>query len=333
MANTLVLRTNDEALYRTVNSLEDLFIYKVWVEPALRDNVVITFLEGRSGSGKSTAMVALEMHVERIFQKYTGITYPYDVVKQNVFVPQEYHRKLEWWTNHPAITMGVDELRFLLPKHQWSSMLTQSIGEINETIRAIKSENMKRLTGIRYGGVIFYNSQNLTDIVKDTRKTIDVDIILKRPSDRVFFKAYTFWFERKDVEHVTLRQKRLDFEFDGITIKVGGSSRIATPPAEVMNQFIKHSVEAKGEIFRRKRDKIMRELEKQLGLSVSLEEQLRNEEIWNMVLKLVHSRKGKIYWTKEARGIVMKMFNITQSRFYKDFVPAFEKIAKEKGLI
>jgi len=333
MSKVLTLRTTDERLFNTVNSLEDLFIYKVWIEPVLRDKVVVTFIEGKSGSGKSTAMVALEMHIERIFQKYTGIRYPYDVIKQNVFVPQEYHRKLEWWTQSPAVVMGVDELRFLLPKNQWASLLSQSIGEINETIRALKSENMAKKHGLRYGGVIIYNSQTLTDVVKDTRKTIDVDIILERPSDRVFLKAYTFWVERKDIEHLSIKQKRLEFDFDHVTFRIASSSQIKPPPADVMNLFIKHSVEAKGEIFRRKRDKIIRELERQLGAAISIEEQLRNDEIWNMVMKLAHSRKGKIYWTKESRGIIMKMFNLSQSRFYKDFVPAFEKVAKEKGLM
>jgi len=323
---------SDAHLFDKLNTLEDWFIYKTFVEPALDKKVVIAFVEGKSGSGKSTAMVTLEMWIERVFQLVTGLMYKYDVVKQNIFVPQEYHTKIEQWTKNPYLTIGVDELRFLMPKAAWRSLLVQSVNEINETIRAIKVENMKKLTGIPYGGVIIYNSQSLTDVVKDTRKTVDVDLVLNR-TKVVRVRAYTFWHDRSDIERIKLRQERLKFEVGDLVIKVSTDTVVSPPPAAVMHEFTKHSIEAKGEIFQRKREKILRELEKELGIHVSIKEQLQQPEIWDMVMSLVRSRKGKIYWTSDAKKVIMKMFGLTRNRFYKEFVPAFEEIAKEKGLM
>jgi len=314
-----------------LNSFEELFIYEKMVKPALQDKITIVFVEGKSGSGKSSAMVLLQLYTEMVFQRITGIRYKYDVINQNVFTPQEYYHKLKWWIENPHLTFGVDELRFLLPKHKWQSLIVQSIGEINETIRAVKSENMKKLTGQRYAGVIFYNSQSLTDVTKDVRKTVDIDIYLTR-EEVVKARIYEFWSERYNIEKPVLRPRKVVLKIGRLKLTPSPESMLSRPPSFIFKKFLKASVEAKAAIFRKKREKIIKELEKEYG-AVTLEEELKNEKIWDMIMRMAKYRKGKVVFSKEHKEIIKKMFDLTEKDFKKKFVPLFIKMAKERGLL
>lgn len=328
---TITITTTDPN-HPLLSNFEELFIYETMVKPALQDKIVIVFIEGKSGSGKSSAMVMLELYAEMVFQKITGIKYKYDVVQQNVFTPQQYYKKLKWWVESPALTFGVDELRFLLPKNKWQSLIVQSISEINETIRAVKSENMKKLTGIRYGGVIFYNSQSLTDVSKDVRKTVDMDILLHR-AEHVRARIYEFWTERYNIERPILRPRRLRIQIARNMVLIPSTETVfSRPPKIIFRKFLKASVEAKAAIFRRKREKIIKEIEKEYG-HITIEDELRNDEIWHMVSRMAKYRKGRVVFSKEAKLIIRKMFDLSEYDFRNKFVPTFVKIAKERGLL
>lgn len=328
---TLTVTTTDPN-HMKLSNFEELFIYETMVKPALQDRIPIVFVEGKSGTGKSSAMVLLQLYAEMVFRKVTGITYRYDVIQQNVFTPQEYYPKLKWWIEHPNLTFGVDELRFLLPKHKWQSLIVQSIGEVNETIRAVKSDSMEKLTGVRYAGIIFYNSQSLTDVSKDVRKTVDIDIILNR-EDIVRARIYEFWTERYNIERPIMRPRKIQIRIGhNLILTPSNASMFSRPPQCIFRKFMKASVEAKAAIFRKKREKIVKELEKEFG-SVSLEDELQNEEIWNMVSRMAKYRKGRVVFSKEAKLILRKMFGLSEYDFRKKFVPAFVELAKKRGLI
>lgn len=329
---TLPVATGDPN-HAKLSSFEEIFIYETFIKPTLQDKIVIVFLEGKSGSGKSSAMVLLQLYAEMIFQKITGVKSQYDVVRQNVFTPQQYYEKLRNWVESPSLTFGVDELRFLLPKAKWQSLIAQSIGEINETIRAVKSENMKKQTGIRCGGIIFYNSQSITDVTKDVRKTVDVDIVLERDS-RVTARIYEFWTERFNIERPIFHPRKYRVRLGrNLVLYPSSETTFSRAPMIIFNRFIKASVEAKAAIFRKKREKIIKELEKEFGPKMSFEDELKNDEIWNMISRMAKYRKGKITFSKETKLIIRKMFGLGEQDFRKRFVPAFIEMAKERGLL
>ena len=325
----LCLDTDDEKIFRAIDSIEDLFIYQTIIKPALQRKIVILFVEGQSGEGKSMTCLSLAWRIEELFKRIRGLNYEYDPIKQVVYVPLEYNEKVEAWLKEPYLTLMIDELRFLLPKQKWYSLLNQSLAEANATLRAIKVENCG------YGGVLIYNSQDIGDITKDARKTINFDIHVRRDDySRVFLRFYEFWYDRSNVEKPIMRLRRVAMEYGGHIFLVSTASTITLPPTPIRRTFEEYSVEAKSKILKRKREIILKELKRELGFIRDFKEELQIDEIFEMVRNLASfSKKRGIYFTKQNREIICKMFDITPAEFRKQFLPAFEEECKRRGLI
>ncbi len=320
------IEIKDKRVFDAIETLEDLILYKAFIEPIFNDRIIIVFVEGKSGEGKSMTCLSLAQRLENLFSRIMNIAINYNVIKQVIYTPAEYSKKVDLWTKSKYITLVIEELRQLVSAHRWYTLLSQSIAEANATLRAIKVENCG------YGGILIYNSQDLGDIVKDVRKTIHYDIILER-KHQVQMHIYTFWNDRSNVEKPILRLKRLELPFGDYTFKIS-TSIITMPSTEVKQEFIKHSIETKSKILKRKREIILREIKRELGEIRDFTQELQVDEIFEMVKNLASfSKRRGVYFTTQNAQIIMKMFDLSKSEFKKEFLPRFIEEVKRRGLI
>ena len=283
-------------------------------------------IEGKTGSGKSMASIALAERIEEVLSKVTKRNIEFDVEKQVIYVPTEYSDKLDEWTKGKYASLVVDELRFLVPKAKWQSLLNQSIAETNAVIRSVKIKNSG------YGGVIIYNTQDISDITKDVRKTINYDITMSRRSKRPHAYVYRFWLDKSNIEKPTLRVKKVDFSVGGIRFKIDKFIPVL-PSTPVRKRYEEISVEAKSRILRRKRETILNELRKEMGNTSTIQTELENDQLFEMIKDLAIWKKGKVTFTPEKKKIIMKIFSISRKEFRNDFMPALIEVAKKRGLM
>lgn len=320
------IEIKDKRIFDAITSLEDLFLYKAFIEPILKDRIIIVFIEGKTGEGKSMTCLSLAERLENLFSRIINTNTTYNVINQVIYTPTEYSKKIDSWTKNKYITLVIDELRQLVSARRWYTLLSQSIAEANATLRAIKVKNCG------YGGILIYNSQDLGDIVKDVRKTIHYDIILER-KEQVQMHIYSFWNDRSNVEKPILRLKRLELPFGDYIFRIS-TSIITMPSTEVKREFIKYSIEAKSKILKRKREIILREIKRELGEIRDFKQELQIDEIFEMVKNLASFSKRKgVYFTTQNMQIIMKMFDLTKPEFKKEFLPCFIEEVKKRGLI
>lgn len=320
-----VLKTSDENILK-LDNLNEIMLYKLFLKPILEHKIVTVLIEGRTGSGKSMMSLALAERLEKIFSKIRGKNNSFDPIKQVVYVPTQYGDKLDMWVSNPYVTVIVDELRFLVPKQKWQSLLNQSIAEVNAVIRDVKIKNNG------YGGIIIYNTQDISDISKDVRKTIDYDITIERRSRYPRVHIYNFWLDKNNIEKPILRHKKASFKISQFNFKIDKLIPVM-PSTEVKRTFIKESVEAKTQILKRKRDAILNELRAELGNVEGLSEELKNDQVFEMVKGLAKWRKDKVTFSKEKADILKKMFSLSHKQFKQNFIPIFEEEARRRGLI
>jgi len=320
----LVLETSDEKLLK-LDKIEDAIFYRLFIEPIFKENIITILVEGQSGSGKSMFSLWLANKIEQIFKKVTGKYYDFDVDKQVIYIPQQYDYKLNEWVKSPYVTLVLDELRFLLPKNKWQSLLNQSIAETNAVIRAVKVKHSK------HGGVIIYNTQDISDISKDARKTIFFDFQIKRLKKGVKVQPLQFWLDKKNVEKPMLRFKRVHVWIGGYRFQLS-TLYPPLPPVYIRKKFKELSVKYKLKILEQKRKIIMREISREYHED-NFKEQLADDNFFEMIKNLAKFRKNKIVFSQENKEILCRLLNITRSQFRKEFIPAFEEEAKRRGLI
>jgi len=326
MKQILEIEVSDENLLK-LDSLEEIFLYKVFLEPVFKKKIVITFIEGQSGEGKSMTSLALAEHLEILFHKLTGKNKPYfDPIQQVVYTPREYPAKIDAWTKSPYLTLVVDELRFLVPKEKWSSLLSQSIAEANATLRAVK------IAYCKYPGIIIYNSQDIGDVTKSVRKTITYDIKVQR-WELVEGRVYVFWTDMSNVEKPVLRPKRLEFSLGDVTFKLN-HFKMPLPSKRVEKTFVEVSADAKAKILMKRRERILKEIKRELGEVKDFREELKNDEIFELIKGMASfSKRRGVYFTKTNMLAICKMYDLTKKEFRKQFLPAFIEEAKKRGLI
>jgi hypothetical protein len=314
-----------QEIYKKFDHLTDIFFYKSIIEPILNKKMVILFLEGQTGEGKSLTCISLAEHLEDLFCQVRGTNWQFDAVNQVIYEPREYNKKIEWWLENPQICLVIDELRQLVSQQKWYSLLNQSISEANATYRSLKEKKFG------YGGVFIYNSQDIGDITKSVRKTINYDVRLNRDQEvRTFW--YEFWWERTNVEKPILRYKRANIKL-GDKIIVPDEIIIPLPSLKNKHIFENLSVEAKSRILKRKREIILREISKEIGEPYALKQQLMQDKMFEMVKNLARFKKDKISFTKPSQAIICNLFNIEPSKFKTEFYNTFLEVCKERGLL
>lgn len=276
----------------------------------------IIFIEGKSGEGKTVASVKLIEVIRGFVEQQLNETL--DIEKQYVYTPFEYPDKLEWILKSPEAkdkhVLVFGEARNLVKAKTWFSVINQSIGDINAMSRGIKPL------------IFIVISQNIKDIEKDTRFTIDYQVKCSRVIGQNSKIRWYRVFMTDNIENPRLRKRRvtgtiiLDGKSYKITLK---TITVTMPNKELMEQVDSLDREHKLKIIMKKLDKMRKVLRKELPRGTRLEEIADNIIKEQGALNLV-IRRGK-GGTMKVRREIQKVYDFSEQDF-RDF----EKILREK---
>lgn len=233
-------------------------LYVMYIKRLKAKKPAITFLCGDSGEGKSMGYLRLcELMLE--IQGLKLCDYMSDV---NVYVPLEYPQKIRRLLHEKELKgipfIAMHEAREVVKAKMWQSFLTQAVADINAMSRSIK-----RLA-------IFIISQFIRDITPDMRYTINYYMKISRPigmKSRLYW--YIFYKDDRDPDKPKLRKRKLS----GTLIYPNGRHKrfkpkyieLSMPSHEVVKIFEEKDREAKTDIINRKIDKLIKEMEQELG--------------------------------------------------------------------
>lgn len=279
-------------------------------------------MTGDSGEGKSYTTAEV---VDGLY-KDMGLDFAEKLDALTCFTPLEYSKKFKAFLHDkelkPYPIFWVDEGREVVKAKMWSSFINQTISDVNAMARGVKNF------------IIFWVTQDIGDITKDVRKTIQFYGECSRPKDqktRLFL--YRVWKDTRDIENVKLRKRMLR----GI-MRDGGTSRkfipkfrIFYPRKEIINPYEKIQKERKARITLRKLEKLQQRLEKETfgQLDEKIDSMLKhyseNPDALNLIL---YKKKGKIYVKSDAK----KMHELTDEE-YKEFGKRIKQELKKGGML
>lgn len=144
-------------------------IYATILKRIIHKKPTITHISGKSGEGKSLTVLYI-MDILLKMQRISIKDYMDDI---NIYKQSEYPSKLRKLMESPILNkvncMAVHEGREAMEANEWYSTFNRNVAHVNALSRAIK-----RLA-------IFIVSQDLKDITKNVRRTLDYQIKLYRP--------------------------------------------------------------------------------------------------------------------------------------------------------
>lgn len=242
-----------------------------------------------------------------------------------VYTPLEYTRKLDRLLFDKELrkvhTLMIDEGRELIKSKLWYDFVRQAIADVNAMHRQIKPL------------VVLIVSQDITDILKDVRRTLTFYGQCMRPlSGGVHFTLYRLWKDERDLENVKLRKRKLR----GHIIKDGrkvvftvNKFKVKAPRKEIIEKYEKLSFERKSKIIRGKLETLLKQIEKEIGHQFDKVEQLvtyysEHPELLNIILE---RKRNKIRVKKEFKN----MHDLTATEV-KEFEKRLLERLAEKGL-
>jgi len=307
------------------NDILKALFYKSLYDKAKEEKMLIIIIIGKSGVGKSYFMYKLVKELSLYASLFDGNKYDFNLDKSFIFTPLEYPKKIENFIEDKSLfAIGIDEMRFLVSGKSWQTFLNRAIADANATYRQIKKDNCG------FGGAVIFNTQYPTDVDRDVRRTIDLLIEIKKTKTsreaRAYYYEYNVHFEK-------FFKKRYTIEIDDTEIDVNPMIIGKAGYVEELKQFDKKMVDAKVKIMKRKMEAIMQEIKREFG-EASFEEVLKVDETFEMIKNLASFSEGKgVYFTKEKKEIIKRLFNLTEEEFRNKFIPAFENEVKRRGLI
>lgn len=273
---------------------------------------------GGSGEGKS---ISAGIKLQETLLKLQGVNdiSPY-FEGMNVYTPLEYPSKINailfdsFFKDINVFT--IHEARQLVKSHTWQSFLTQSVADINATSRQVK-----RL-------ITIFISQSMSDIARDVRKTLDYMIVMKRPrGKRPRMKIKVLWLDERDPEKPQLRTRNLS----GLIIDKYGRYmqfsptffEISPPSKNLIEIFEEQDRKAKGDIIKKKMDKMIQLVQKELGVSDDRVSMLVDYYTKDFSTLALIGKKNKNGWKVSAS--MQKVLNLSDDDF-----KIFEKRINEK---
>jgi len=298
-------------------------IYSIWVKRLKARKPCVIFIGGDSGEGKSLASLLLQEEVMGL----QGL----DVIKHiddiNVNIPIEYPKKLDNLLFNQELKkvniITIHEAREVMKAKLWYSFLNQSISDINAMSRSVK-----RL-------MIIVISQFIRDIDPSVRYTLNYYCMVRRPKQkpaRLYINV--LWKDDRDLEKPKLRKRKLS----GYLIHPNGRRQrfvpeyfeLRKPRKETVEIFEKRDREAKENIIRKKIDKLVKEMEQDMGKE--------NKKIDTMVDWYIErpdslTQIGKTYRGKwKLKPDTVKMHDMTDFEA-KQFEQKLNDRLKEAGVI
>lgn len=241
---------------------EDLFeriMYSVFVRRLKANKPAVVFIGGDSGEGKSYS----GLRFQEIFLRVQNLAIKKYLEDINVFTPLEYPKKLEKLLFDKKLKkvniICIHEAREVIKAKRWQSFLTQAIADINAMSRTIK-----RLC-------IIIISQFIRDITNDMRYTLSHYCIVRRPRGQLArLYIWVLWKDDRDLQKPMLRKRKLA----GYLKYPNGKYRkfipqyfeLRRPEKAVRDVFDEADKKSKSMIIRRKMEKLINEMEADVGI-------------------------------------------------------------------
>lgn len=290
----------------SVDVLSKKVLYALTVHRLKRKKPSVWFVWGDSGEGKSFSGLNLEDFILECFE-LDLVNYVDDI---NVYTPIEYPKKINALLNEKRLknvhVINVHEARELVRASLWSNFLVQAIGDINAMSRSIKPL------------CIIITSQFIKDIANKIRYTINYYAESYRPMNSGKAKLYisVLWKDDRDIERANLKKRSLK----GKVIYPNGRYRIwrpkyltlPLPRREVFKKFQESDLSAKKILLARKIKKLVREMEKELGVDENqkietiVDYYTKNEDLLST---LGHRTKKGFSFNKD----ITKMFDLSKA--------------------
>lgn len=239
-------------------SLTRKILFSIIIKRIKAKKPTVMFIGGDSGEGKTLTSVRLQ----EILLDIQGLDIMDYLDDMNVFTPLQYPKKLDALLFDKRLKKAniitIHEAREVVKAKLWYSFLNQSISDINAMSRSIK-----RL-------VILILSQFIRDIDPSIRYTLTYYCIVRRPKGkRARLYLNVLWKDDRDLEKPKLRKRKLSGYLkypDGrLRRYVPSYLELKKPRKELVEIIEKKDREAKIGIIRKKIDKLIKEMESDIG--------------------------------------------------------------------
>lgn len=246
----------------SVDTNEDIvrrILYNVFVKRIKSNKPCVMFIGGESGEGKSTTA----LRFEQLLLEIQGLDVKDYIDEINVYTPLQYPQKIDKLLYDKALKkvniIAVHEARNVVKAKTWQSFLPQAIADVNAMSRSMKPM------------FFFIISQFIRDITTDIRYTLNFYMTVSRPvGHKARLYIYKMWKDDRDLEKPKLRRSKLR----GYLILPNGKRKryspeyleVNMPPRELVKRFEELDMQAKSSIIRHKLDKLMKEMQLEVGM-------------------------------------------------------------------
>lgn len=249
---------------------EDLFkriLYSIYIRRLKNKKMVITFMGGDSGEGKSSAAVSIIDYLMEI--QGADITPMFEVA--NIYTPLEYPEKINKILHNKEYkklnVLAMHEARNVIKSTHWHTFQSQAVADVNAQVRQVKPLAM------------FIISQFIRDITKDVRYTLNYYMTVSRPTGKpARLKINVVWKDDRDLENPKIRRRKLQ----GYLIVNGRYRRyipeyfeLPRPRKHLDELFTTQDYDAKKQIIGRKLEDLLNEIKAEIGTE--------SEKLKNMV--------------------------------------------------
>lgn len=238
----------------TIKIIDDI------INGRLRENKpVIMYYGGDSGEGKSYSVLKIQ-EVLLALKNLSAAQFCRDI---NVTTPAQYREKLNsilFEESHKEINMiAMHEAREVVNAKLWRGFVSQAVAHVNAMSRSIKPL------------CIMIVSQFIRDITTDIRYTLTYYCIAHRPrGQNTRLEIFTIYKDDSDLEKPKIKKRRMC----GYIVYPNGRKRfyqpryltLTLPSVEMRNIFDDMDTKSKAEIIKRKLDKLMKEINEDMGI-------------------------------------------------------------------
>lgn len=284
---------------------------------------VVCFVGGMSGDGKSWTTLA----IQDALMQMQGIDIAPYINQINVYHPLQYPEKKKNILFSKELKkiniMALHEGRLVIRAKHWQSFQAQAVADINALSRSVK-----RLC-------VMLVSQNISDITKDVRRTLNFYMTCSRYNQsgaKVHLRISKVYFDDRDIEQVHIRKTKIK----GFLVDRKGKYNfycpdyieIARPRKELTDAFEKGDTDAKINILDVTLNRLFDEMKKEIG--VKDDKIQRIADFYGKKPEVLHTigkrRKDKFTVKKEFA----EMVGIKKEEI-KEFEKELNKKLKEAG--
>lgn len=305
----------------TDKQIPEIILRKMTIGRVKADKPCIIFLAGGSGEGKTMTAARFAEVLTRGEVDETFLD------NQIIYTPYEYTKKLRWILfNKDSGKRNIlifMEARELIKSKLWFTLINQAISDVNALSRQIKPL------------IFILMSQDIGDIEKDVRKTINFFGICNRPGRKRTKLSYYRISKSQLIEKPKMIQKRLK----GLIRKKGSNDWekiivrnfvMNLPGKDTMDKLKERDFKAKSEIIIGKLDAMDRVLDKEIPKALRIDRLVetvtKDTRILNLIL--LRGKKGSVKVKKDFQTV----YNLKPDEF-KDFEKKLLHRLFEMGLL